>query len=238
MLFMVRIVYALFTTKLKMHQVLLQIRHIGVGSLSIVFLTGTSIGLALALQTYVGLSRFGAHELIGVVVALGMTRELGPIMTSLMVTGRSGASMTAELGTMQISEQIDALRTLCVNPYQYLVIPRIIASMIVTPLLTIFSMLCGIIGGYIYSVYVLGFTPESYLAPIRMYSELSDIMGGLFKSSIFGFILAWVGTYYGYHTSGGARGVGYATTSSVVTGSIFILVVNYLLSSLLFQTGN
>lgn len=236
-MFFVHIARTLFTTKLKVQQLIAQMLQIGVGSFIIVVLTGTSIGLALALQTYIGLSRFGAHDFIGVVVALGMTRELGPVMTGLMVTGRSGSGIAAEIGTMQITEQIDALRTLCINPYQYLVIPRVLASTIVLPFLAVFSMICGILGGYIYCVFVLNFTPENYLSSIRKYVELSDIRGGLIKSSVFGFILSWVGTYNGYNTSGGARGVGISTTRSVVIASIMILIANYLLSSFLFKTG-
>ncbi len=227
----------LFTTKLKVKQVIVQMERIGVGSFSIIVLTGTSIGLALALQTYIGLSRFAAQDFIGVVVALGMTRELGPVMTALMITGRSGSSMAAELGTMKITEQIDALKTVCINPYQYLIVPRLIASILVVPLLTIFSMLFGMIGGYIYCIYVIACTPDSYMASIVAYVTLADIIGGLIKSSVFGLILALVGTYNGYYASGGARGVGKATTNSVVTGSIVILIANYFLSSLLFKTG-
>lgn len=236
-IFLFRSIITLFTTKLKLRQLLLQIEQIGVGSFSIIFLTGASTGLALALQTYIGLNRFGAHEFIGVVVALGMTRELGPVMTGLMVAGRSGSGMAAEVGTMQITEQIDALRTLSINPYQYLIVPRIIASTFVLPFLAVFSMLCGIIGGYLYTVYVLEISADMYISSIRKYVELSDIMGGLFKSSMFGLILSWVGTYNGYRTTGGARGVGIATTRTVVVSSIMILIANYLLSSFLFKTG-
>lgn len=236
-IFLMHTCKALFTTRLKFRLLIGQMQQIGIGSLAIVILTGASIGLALALQTYIGLSRFGAHDFIGVIVALGMTRELGPVMTGIMVTGRSGSGMAAEIGTMQITEQIDALRTLCINPYQYLVIPRILASSIVLPLLSVFSMVFGIIGGYIYCVFVLNFTPENYLSSIKKYVEFADISGGLIKSSVFGLILSWVGTYNGYNTSGGARGVGIATTRSVVIASIMILVANYLLSSLLFKVG-
>lgn len=236
-LFLLSIFRTMLSSKLKMRQLIFQMYQIGVGSLVIVILTGFSIGLALALQTYIGLSRFGAHDFIGVIVALGMTRELGPVLTGLMVTGRSGSGIAAEIGTMQITEQVDALRTLRINPLQYLVIPRILASVLVMPFLSVFSMVCGIIGGYVYCVFVLNFTPENYLSSIRRFVEFSDIFGGLIKSSIFGLILSWVGTYYGYKTYGGARGVGLSTTRSVVVASIMILVANYLLSSFLFKAG-
>lgn len=236
-LFLFKTFYTLFTTKLKYRQLIVQMQRIGVESFTIIFLTGASIGLALALQTYIGLERFGAHDFIGVVVALGMTRELGPVMTGLMVTGRSGAGIAAEIGTMKITEQIDALKTLCINPYQYLIVPRIVASTIILPFLTIFSMICGIIGGFLYCTHVLEIAPENYISSIRSHVEFSDITGGLIKSSVFGLILSWIGTYNGYCATGGAKGVGLATTKTVVTSSIMILIFNYLLSALLFKAG-
>ena len=237
MFFLVATLSTLCTTRLKVKQVLAHMQHIGVESCAIIFLTSVSSGFALALQTYIGLSRFGGQEFIGVVVALGMTRELGPVLTGLMVTGRAGSAMAAELGTMQITEQIDALRTLCINPLQYLVVPRLVASTLILPFLTVFAMLCGIAGGYIYSTYVLQLNPAVYKASIQQHAELSDIIGGLIKSAFFGFIVAWIGTYMGYTTQGGARGVGSATTKSVVIGSIMIVIANYFLSSLLFKVG-
>jgi phospholipid/cholesterol/gamma-HCH transport system permease protein len=236
-LFFLHALKVAFTTRFKFAQTIMQMHHIGVGSFTIIFLTGSFTGLALALQSYIGFSRVGAEEFIGLVVTLGMTRELGPVLTGLMVTGRAGSAMTAEIGTMQITEQIDALKTLCIDPYQYLVVPRIIATTFILPFLTIFSMICGIIGGYIYCVYVLNLNPDTYISIIRERVELSDITGGLIKSAFFGLILSWVGTYNGYITSGGARGVGISTTRSVVIGSILILIANYFLSSFLFQTG-
>lgn len=235
--FLLRIVWTLFTTPLKYRQLIAQMQYIGVGSMSIIFLTGSFTGLALALQSYIGFSRVGAEEFIGLVVTLGMTRELGPVLTGLMVTGRCGSSMAAEIGTMQISEQIDALKTLGIDPFQYLIVPRVFAATCIMPFVTIFSMMCGIIGGYVYCVYALGLNAVTYLQIIQERVDLSDITGGLVKSAFFGFILAWVGTYQGYATRGGARGVGIATTRSVVVGSILILIANYFLSAFLFQTG-
>ena len=237
MMFLATAVRILFTTRLKMRQLITQMQYIGVGSFSIIFLTGSFTGLALALQSYIGFSRVGAEEFIGLVVTLGMTRELGPVLTGLMVTGRCGSSMTAEIGTMQISEQIDALVTLRINPIQYLIVPRILASTIIMPFIAIFSMMCGIVGGYMYCIYALGLNAETYVQIIQERVDLSDITGGLIKSAFFGLIFSWVGTYQGYKTSGGARGVGRATTRSVVIGSIMILIANYFLSAFLFQTG-
>lgn len=236
-LFLVKAIRILFTTRLKVHHLFEQLFRVGVESSSIIFLTGFSTGLALALQTYIGFHRFGIEEFIGTVVALGMTRELGPVLTGLMVTGRCGSAMAAELGTMEITEQIDALKTLSINPFQYLIVPRILASAIILPFLAIFSMVLGTFGGYLLCTYSLDINPDAYMSGIKEFVELKDITGGLIKSSFFGLILAWVSTYNGYYTSGGARGVGISTTRSVVIGSIMILVANYFLSSILFQTG-
>lgn len=232
-----RVVKVLCTTRLNIRQVIIQMHHIGVESFTIVFLTGISIGLALALQTYIGFHRLGADMFIGLVVALGIARELGPVLTGIMVTGRCGSAMAAEIGTMQITEQIDALKTLCINPYQYLIVPRIVASSVMLPFLTIFSVFCGIAGGYFLCVYQLHLNPIDFMSIIKERMVLNDLIGGLIKSFFFGIILSCVGTYNGYITHGGARGVGLATTRSVVAGSILILVANYLLSSLLFQAG-
>lgn len=236
-LFLWHTIRTLFTTRLNVQQLFIHMKQIGVDSFVIIFLTGLSSGLALALQIYIGFHRFGIEEFIGTIVALGMTRELGPVLTGLMVTGRAGSAMAAEIGTMQITEQVDALKTLCINPYQYLIVPRILAGVIILPFLAIFSMMCGIAGGYLYCVYVVELNADSYISSIRQWLEMSDISGGLIKSSFFGLILSWVGSYMGYHTHGGAKGVGIATTRSVVMGSIMILIANYFLSSFLHTIG-
>ncbi|MCF7836092.1 MAG: ABC transporter permease [Candidatus Marinimicrobia bacterium] len=234
-LFFFQTIGVLFTTKLRIQKLFAQMKHIGVDSLVIILLTGAFSGAVLALQSYIGFKRFGAEEFIGPVVALSLVRELGPVLTGLMVTGRAGSAIAAELGTMQITEQIDALKSLCINVKQYLVVPRILGGTIILPFLTAFSMIFGIIGGYVISVYVLGLNGEQYVSGIRTFVELSDITGGLIKASVFGLILSWVGCYKGYHTEGGARGVGLATTQSVVLSSILILISNYFLAALLFD---
>jgi phospholipid/cholesterol/gamma-HCH transport system permease protein len=233
--FLVKALQTLFTTKLKYHKTFVQMRRIGVDSLTIAVLTGTFTGMVLALQSYIGFQRVGGEQFIGSIVALGMVRELGPVLTALMVTGRAGSAITAELGTMNITEQIDALKTLRINPFQYLVIPRIIGGTLILPFLTIFAMMCGILGGYMICVHVLGLSPEDFTNSIKTYLELTDIRDGLIKALCFGFILTWVGTYMGSKASGGARGVGQSTTQSVVTSSIMILVSNYFLTKLLAQ---
>jgi phospholipid/cholesterol/gamma-HCH transport system permease protein len=224
----------LFTRRLHLHMTFAQMEIIGVDSLVIVALTGIFAGAVLALQSYIGFKRFGAEEFIGPVVALSLTRELGPVLTGLMVTGRAGSSIAAEIGSMRITEQIDALETLCINPFQYLITPRLLAGVIIMPFLSLFAMLVGVMGGYMVDVYVLNLSGEQYITGIQKYVELSDVINGLIKSSAFGLILTWVGAYKGYYTTGGARGVGLATTQSVVLGSIMILIANYFLTSLLF----
>jgi phospholipid/cholesterol/gamma-HCH transport system permease protein len=236
-LFVATVFKTAFTTKLKIHHTITHAQEIGVNSLPIIFLTGSFTGLALALQSYIGFYRVGAQEFVGLVVTLGMARELGPVLTALMVTGRSGSSMAAEIGTMQITEQIDALKTICINPYQYLIVPRVIATTIMLPTLTMFSVIFGSISGYIFCIYMLGLNADIYASIVAKNIELTDITGGLIKAGFFGFIIASIGTYSGFATTGGARGVGTATIHSVVTGSIMILIANYFLSSILFQTG-
>lgn len=232
-IFFSKTVQTLFTTRLKVSKLFFQCNRIGVESLNIVILTGVFTGMVFALQSYIGFQRVGGEQFIGAVVALGMIRELGPVLTGLMVTGRAGSAITAEIGTMRITEQIDALTTLRINTFQYLVVPRIVSGIFILPCLTLFSMIFGIAGGYIVCVYVLGLSPQDYTDSIRNFVELSDIRSGLIKSAFFGLILTWVGTYKGFYTDGGARGVGISTTQSVVAGSIMILMANYFLTKIL-----
>jgi phospholipid/cholesterol/gamma-HCH transport system permease protein len=234
-LFLSTTIKTLFTTKLKIKKTLTQMEVIGVDSLIIVILTGSFAGAVLAFQSYIGFKRFGGEEFIGPVVALSLVRELGPVLTGLMVAGRAGSAIAAEIGTMRITEQIDALRTLCINTWQYLMVPRIFASTFILPFLTLFTMVFGTIGGYFIAVYVLNLNGVEYINGIKKYVELSDITNGLIKAAFFGLILSWVGCYKGYYTRGGARGVGIATTQAVVIGSILILIANYFLTAFLFE---
>ena len=234
-LFLTTTIKTFFTTKLKIKKTLVQMEQIGVNSLIIVILTGSFAGAVLAFQSYIGFKRFGGEEFIGPVVVLSLTRELGPVLTGLMVAGRAGSAIAAEIGTMRITEQIDALRTLCINTWQYLMVPRIFASTFIMPFLTLFTMICGTVGGYVVAVHVLHLNGEEYISGIKKYVELSDITNGLIKSAVFGLILSWVGCYKGYYTRGGARGVGIATTQAVVVGSIMILIANYFLTAILFE---
>ncbi len=232
-LFIVQSVQIACTMPLKISKLFAQLERIGVQSLPISILTGTFTGAVIALQTYASFRQFGSEHMIGPVVALTMARELGPVLTGLLVAGRCSSGIAAEIGTMRITEQIDALETLCINNYQYLIIPRIIAATIMLPFLTIFSTICGIIGGFIVCVYVFGLNPVDYIDGIAETLKAYDIIAGLIKAAFFGFILSSVGAFKGFYTWGGAKGVGIATTESVVAASIAILISNYFLSTLL-----
>ena len=233
-LFTYEAIVTFFTTKLKVKKVFYQMQYIGVSSISIIFLVGVAVGAVLAIHSYTGLHRFGAADFIGPIVFLAMTREFGPIFAAIMVIGRAGSAMTAELGSMRISEQIDALQTLCIDPMQYLVVPRIVASTIILPFLSIFCSYFGIMAGYFTSVYLLDINAETYMQSIRSYVELSDIINGLYKAVIFGFILSVIATYKGYVTRGGAKGLGLSTTQSVVYANVTVIIADYILTSLMF----
>lgn len=210
-----------------------QLYIIGVQSLPVVAITGFATGLILATQAYYQMSQLGFAGATGLFVAKSMVTELGPVLTAVMVTGRVGAAMCAELGTMRVSEQIDALQSMAVNPMRYLVAPRFIAGTLMVPPLTIFSMMLGIIGGYLISVYYFGLAPATYLAPLPSAVKDWDVISGLAKSLVFGVILTTVACYKGMTTTGGAAGVGKATTDSVVISYTLILVSNFLLNIIL-----
>jgi|TARA_Y100001934_G_scaffold64341_1_gene79824 phospholipid/cholesterol/gamma-HCH transport system permease protein len=209
-----------------------QMIDIGYYSLPVVGMTTLFAGMALGLQTYAGFSRFSAEDAIAKVVALGITRELGPVLAGLMVAGRIGAAMAAELGTMRVTEQIDALDTLSTNPFKYLIAPRIIAGLTMLPLLVFVGDIIGIFGGYIVSVYKLGFNPGVYISQTFKVLEFIDVFSGLVKAGVFGFIVTLMGCYNGYNSQGGAQGVGAATTNAVVSASILILIFNYVITEL------
>jgi phospholipid/cholesterol/gamma-HCH transport system permease protein len=214
--------------------VLKQMEQIGFNSIPVVVTTALSTGMVLALQSYTGFKRFGAETLIGTVVSLSMTRELGPVLTGLMVAGRAGAAMAAELGTMRVTEQIDALSTLATNPMKYLVVPRFIASTVMMFFLTILGVMIGIIGGYFVGVKVLDTNPVTYINNSIDFTEVSDIVYGLIKALVFGAVVGLIGCYKGFHTEGGAEGVGKATTGAVVVSCMLILILDYFLSALLW----
>jgi phospholipid/cholesterol/gamma-HCH transport system permease protein len=211
-----------------------QMIDIGYYSLPVVGLTATFTGMVLALQTNTGFSRFGAASATATVVVLSVTRELGPVIAALMVAGRIGAAIAAEIGTMRVTDQIDALSTLSTNPMKYLVVPRIVAGLVTLPLLVFVADIIGVFGGYIVSTYKLGFNPATYLHNTAENLTANDVYSGLIKAAAFGFIVALMGCYYGYNSRGGAQGVGAATTYAVVSASVMILLFDYLLTSVLF----
>lgn len=215
-------------------QILRQIVDIGYYSLPVVGLTTLFAGMVLALQTYTGFARFNAESAIANVVVLSITRELGPVLAGLMVGGRIGAAIAAEIGTMRVTEQIDALTTLSTNPYKYLVVPRLLAGTVTLPLLVLIGDIIGVFGGYIVSVYRLDMNAANYIRQSWEFVQFMDIFSGLVKAAVFGFIIALMGCYNGYHSRGGAQGVGAATTNAVVSASILILISNYVLTGLFF----
>lgn len=214
--------------------ILRQFLQIGYFSLPVVGLTAIFTGAVLALQSYSGFSRFNAESTIATVVVLSITRELGPVLAGLMVAGRVGASMAAEIGTMRVTEQLDALRTLSTNPFKYLVAPRVIAGLIMLPLLVVIADIIGVLGGYLVSVHNLGFSPGAYISNTFKFLETIDVVSGLTKAAFFGFVISLMGCYFGYNSRGGAEGVGIATTNAVVTSSILILLLNYIITGWFF----
>ncbi|AIL12953.1 ABC transporter permease [Candidatus Paracaedimonas acanthamoebae] len=216
-------------------QILKQVIDIGYFSLPVVGLTAMFTGMVLALQSYTGFARFSAEGAVATVVVLSVTRELSPVLAGLMVAGRIGAAIAAELGTMRVTEQIDALSTLSTDPLQYLVMPRVIAGTFMLPLLVLIADIIGVFGGYLVSIYKLGFNPGNYLHQTLQYLKAMDVISGLVKASVFGFCITIMGCYHGYYSKGGAQGVGSATTNAVVSSSILILIFNYLLTTVFFN---
>ncbi|MEM7222455.1 MAG: ABC transporter permease [Pseudomonadota bacterium] len=211
-----------------------QMIEVGYYSLPVVGLTAIFTGMVLALQSYTGFARFSAESAIPNVVVVSITRELGPVLAGLMVAGRVGAAMAAEIGTMRVTEQIDALDTLATNPFKYLVAPRLIAGITMLPLLVLVADAIGVFGGYLVSIFKLGFNPGIYLKNTLDFVEPIDVISGLVKAAVFGFLITLMGCYHGYHSKGGAQGVGAATTNAVVSASILILCFNYFLTEMFF----
>ena len=233
-LMLIQAVLWIFVPPLKLRNIFRQMEFVGVNSLFVVILTGAFTGAVLALQSYNALKRFGAESLVGPTVALSMARELGPVLTGLMVTGRAGSAMATELGTMRVTEQIDALYTMAVNPIKYLVSPRILAGVLMMPVLAVVTDFVGVLGGYFVAVKMLGVNSGVYIGRTVDFVKAQDIFDGLIKASVFGLILSIVACYHGFNTTGGAAGVGEAATKSVVMGCVLILVADYFLTSVMF----
>lgn len=234
-LFVARTLYHCVTPPFYLKLLGKQFVDIGFYSLPVVGLTTIFAGMVIALQSYSGFARFGAEGAVASVVLISVTRELAPVLSALMVAGRIGAAMAAEIGTMRVTEQIDALTTLSTNPFKYLVAPRIIAGVIVLPILVLIGDVIGIFGGYVVGVYKLGFNPANYINSTLDNLQAIDITTGVVKAAVFGFIISLMGCYNGYKSKGGAQGVGEATTNAVVSASILILIFNYLITEMFFS---
>src|ERR1051326_3677457 len=215
--------------------ILKQMLRIGYFSLPVVGLTAFFTGAVLCLQIFIGGSRYGAETFVPQIVVLGITRELGPVIAGLMVAGRVAAAIAAEIGTMRVTEQIDALTTLSTNPIKYLVVPRLWAAVLSMPILVAIADSIGVFGGYVVGTRSLGFNWAVYLNNTANFVTQSDVRSGLIKAAVFGFIIALMGCYNGFNSKGGAQGVGAATTYAVVSASILILAANYFLTSMLFS---
>ncbi|MFP4037389.1 MAG: MlaE family lipid ABC transporter permease subunit [Desulfobacteraceae bacterium] len=237
-IFLGKSVFFSFAPPIKISRAVKQIHFIGFQSTLVIFLTGSFTGMVLGLQGYYTLSRFGSEAFLGPMVALSLIKEMGPVITGLMVTGRAGSAVTAEIGIMRISNQIDALTLMGLNPHRYLVAPNFFAAVIALPLLTAIFDVVGILGGYLVGVKMLGVGAGTYFGEMAAYVDMSDVLEGLYKSLSFGVIIAWISCYKGYYTGMttgfGAEGVSRATTQAVVFSSVLILIWDYFMTSLLF----
>ncbi len=226
-----------FKKPYRITEIFKQMQIVGIGSIGVIFLTGTFTGMVEAVQLFQGFHEFGAENLMGYPIYISIFRELGPVFAGLMLTSRAISAMAAELGTMRVTEQIDALDTLAVDSKKYLIFPRVVATTISLPILIIIFDFLGAVSAYLISVHALGVNKTEFLNTVNMYLDLSDIFTGVLKGLIFGFLVGSIGTYIGYTAKGGARGVGEATTSAVVLGSVTVFVMDYFLSSLFLVIG-
>ena len=224
---------AILTPPFKFRAFIDRLHYIGYRSLLIIVLTGGFTGMVLGLQMYLTLVRFGSEAYLGPAVALSLIRELGPVLAALMVTGRAGSALTAEIGIMRITEQIDALTVMALNPLRYLVAPSILAGLVTFPLMTAIFDVVGIFGGYLVGVELLGLSQGTYFGEMQTFVDMQDIMTGFWKSLSFGVVVTWVCTYKGFNVGHGAEGVAKATTDAVVLSSVLILVWDYFMGSVL-----
>lgn len=231
-LFAARAARACFDAPMYPGQIARQVMRIGWLSLPVVGLTAVFIGAALALNIYTGGARFNAEQFVPNIVVLGITRELGPVLAGLMLAGRVSAGLAAEIGTMRVTEQIDALTTLSTDPFKFLIAPRLIAAVATFPLLVLVADIIGVMGGYLVGVGSLGFNGAVYLRNTLNFLEAGDVMLGLTKAAAFGFVIAVMGCYFGFRSSGGALGVGRAATNAVVVSTVLILAANYVITSM------
>jgi len=227
-------VLGLLTPPIYWKSILQQMWLIGYNSLPVVGLTALFTGAALAQQIFVGGSRFNAESVVPGVVVIAIVRELGPVLGALMVAGRVSSAMAAELGTMRVTEQIDALVTLSTDPFKYLIVPRLVAAVITLPILVLVANIIGVLGGYIIGTGRLGLNAATYIQVTNDFLENADIISSMVKAAVFGFIIALMGSYHGYNSSGGAQGVGKATTNAVVSAFITILLANLIITVIVF----
>jgi phospholipid/cholesterol/gamma-HCH transport system permease protein len=227
----------LFRPPFRVEEFLRQLDFIGVQSVLLITFTGAFTGMVSALQGYNGMHRYGAESMVGATVALALSRELGPVLAALMVVSRVGSAITAELGSMRNTQQIDALSSMAVEPIQYLVVPRIVAATLVLPVLALIFSFSGMVGAFMVSVRNLGIDDGTLMAGVRYYLDLHDVTHGMLKSVVFGLIISLLACYHGFYATGGARGVGNATTRAVVISSVLILVSDYAMTALMFRTS-
>ncbi len=214
-----------------------QLDFVGVQSVLLIVITGSFTGMVSALQGYHGLHRYGAESMVGATVALALSRELGPVLSALMVIGRVGSAMTAELGSMRNTDQIDALSSMAIDPVHYLVVPRILAATLCLPFLAFIFSFCGVVGAHFVSTFYLGIDPGMFMSGVRYYMDVTDVSHGLVKAVVFGLIFSLVACYEGFYSTGGSQGVGLATTRSVVTSAVLVSVTDYFMTTLMFGSG-
>ena len=231
--FLIEAITYVFVPPFKLGRLLDRINFIGFRSLTIVVLTGAFTGMVLGLQVFLTLSRFGSEAFLGPAVALSLIRELGPVLCAVFVTGLAGSALTAEIGIMKITEQIDALTVMALHPTRYLVVPAVVAGLVTFPLMTAIFDVVGIFGGYLVGVELLGLSPGTYFGEMQSFVDWRDLMTGFWKALSFGIVVPWVCTYKGFHCGHGAEGVARATTQAVVLASVLILVWDYFLGSVL-----
>jgi phospholipid/cholesterol/gamma-HCH transport system permease protein len=231
--FLLYAIYVIFRAPGKIFAILKQIHFIGAKSFFVIFLTASFTGMVLGLQGYYTLRKFGSEGMLGSAVALSLIRELGPVLSALMVTGRAGSAITAEIGIMRITEQIDALEAMALEPFKYLISPKVLSALIALPLLCSIFDVVGIYGGYVVGVKLLGVNPGAYFSQMEKSVEWKDIYSGFVKSVSFGLIISWICCYKGFYSGHGAEGVSRATTSAVVMTSVMVLVWDYFLTSVL-----
>lgn len=233
-LFLINTLWTIIKKPPKIKHVFKYMEDIGVNASLLIILTGFFTGGVLVVETYPTFHKFNAEYLIGALVSLSLSRELSPVLVALLVTARSGSAIAANIGTMRITEQIDALEVMAVNPLRYLVAPRFLAAVLMLPALTILSYVAGVIGGYFTAVYLYGVNEYMYWEKLKDFTETKDIIGGLYKAAFFGGTLSIITSYFGYITSGGAEGVGRSTTTAVVVASVLILIFDYFLTALIY----